>query len=116
MAWIISKYLITAALVVAISEIAKRSDRLGAVLAALPLVTFLALIWLHVENQPAEKIANHAWYTFWYVLPTLPMFLLFPWLLARIGFWPTLAACAAVSVACFALLYKLAAPFGIELL
>lgn len=116
MAWLVTKYLITAALVVVISEMAKRSDRLGAVLAALPLVTFLALIWLHLENQPAEKIANHAWYTFWYVLPTLPMFLLFPALLQRIGFWPTLAACAAISVACFALLYRLAEPFGIKLL
>ena len=43
--------------------------------AALPLVTELTLIWLHVERQPEAKIANHAWYTFWYVLPTLPMFL-----------------------------------------
>ena len=116
MAWLITKYLITAGLVVAISEIAKRSDRLGAVIAALPLVTFLALIWLYVEKQPAEKIANHAYYTFWYVLPTLPMFLVFPLLLSRIGFWLTLAACALITVACFALLYKVLQPFGIELL
>ena len=47
----------------------------------------LALIWLYVENQPQEKLANHAWYTFWYVLPTLPMFLAFPVLLPRWGFW-----------------------------
>lgn len=116
MAWLVSKYLITAALVVAVSEIAKRSDRLGAVMAALPLVTFLALIWLHVESQPTEKLANHAWYTFWYVLPTLPMFLAFPMLLDRIGFWPTLAVCAVICVACFALLYKAVEPFGIKLL
>ncbi len=116
MTWLIAKYLITSAIVVAVSEIAKRSDRLGAFIAALPLVTFLALIWLYVEDQPAEKIANHAYYTFWYVLPTLPMFLVFPMLLARIGFWPTLAACAVITVVLFAVLCKVLERFGIALL
>ena len=86
MSWIITKYLITAALVVLISEVAKRSDKLGGLIAALPMVTLLTLIWLYVENQSTEKIANHAWYTFWYVVPTLPMFLFFPMLLNRFGF------------------------------
>ena len=58
------KYLITAGLVVAISEFAKRSDRLGAVIASLPLVTILTLLWLYLEKQPADKIANHAYFTF----------------------------------------------------
>ncbi len=70
MGWIISKYAITAGLVVLISELAKRSDRLGGLVAALPLVTVLTLVWLYVEQQPTARIANHAWYTFWYVLPT----------------------------------------------
>ena len=70
MTWLITKHAITAALVVLISEVAKRSDKLGALIAALPLVTVLAMIWLYVEQQPPEKISNHAWYTFWYVLPT----------------------------------------------
>ncbi|GEM_PF-329190 len=78
MSWIVAKYLLTAAVVVLVSEAAKRSDKLGGFLAALPLITLLTLIWLHVERQPMDKIANHAWYTFWYVLPTLPMFLVFP--------------------------------------
>lgn len=80
MNWIIFKYLLTAGMIVIISEIAKKSDRLGGLIAALPLVTVLTLIWLYIENQPNEKIANHAYYTFWYVLPTLPMFLVFPYL------------------------------------
>jgi uncharacterized membrane protein (GlpM family) len=78
--WIIFKYAITAGMVVLISEVAKRSDKLGGLIAALPMVTVLTLIWLFMENQSSEKIANHAWYTFWYVVPTLPMFLAFPWL------------------------------------
>ena len=115
MLWLITKYLSTAALVVLISEIAKRSDRLGGLIAALPLVTLLSLIWLHVEGQAQEKIANHAWYTFWYVLPTLPMFLLFPVLLPRFGFWPTLAACVLLTTILFAGFALLMRRFGVAL-
>jgi F0F1-type ATP synthase assembly protein I len=116
MAWLISKYLITAAMVVLVSEAARRSDRLGGLIAALPLVTVLTLIWLYVERQPQSKIANHAWYTFWYVVPTLPMFLAFPLLLPRLGFWPTLAACVVITLVCFGLFALLVRRFGIELL
>ncbi|MBL8521343.1 MAG: DUF3147 family protein [Betaproteobacteria bacterium] len=115
MTWLLTKYALTAAIVVAVSELAKRSDRLGALVAALPLVTILTLIWLHVERQPAEKVANHAYYTFWYVLPTLPMFLVFPWLMARWGFWPALAASAVLTAIAFAGTVALLKPFGIEL-
>ena len=116
MSWIITKYLITAAIVVLITEVAKRSDKLGALAAALPIVTILVLIWLHVENQSTEKIANHAWYTFWYAVPTLPMFLVFPWLLPRMGFWPTLAVSVVITLICFGLFALLVKRFGIELM
>lgn len=116
MTWVVTKYFLTAAVVVLVSEVAKRSDRLGGLLAALPMVTVLVLIWMYVENQSPEKIANHAWYTFWYVIPTLPMFLVFPVLLPRIGFWPTLLACVVITMACFGLFALLVRRFGIELL
>jgi uncharacterized membrane protein (GlpM family) len=116
MTWIITKYVLTAGIVVLVSELAKRSDRLGGFVAALPLVTVLALIWLYVEQQPPEKIANHARYTFWYVIPTLPMFLVFPVLLPRLGFWLTLAACVLITVVCFGLFALAVRRFGIELL
>jgi hypothetical protein len=116
MQWLVTKYLITAAVVVVVSEAAKRSDKLGGFIAALPLVTVLTLVWLHIEDQPAATVANHAWYTFWYVLPTLPMFLVFPVLLGRIGFWPTLAACVAITFACFGLLVLVGRNYGLDLL
>ena len=116
MGLLITKYLLTAGIVVLVSEVAKRSDKLGGFLAALPLVTFLALIWLYVDRQPQEKIANHAWYTFWYVVPTLPMFLAFPWLLDRIGFWPTVLASAIITCVCLGLLSAALRPFGVHLL
>lgn len=116
MTWLVTKYLLTAAIVVLVSELARRSDRLGGLVAALPLVTVLALIWLYLDKQPIEKIANHARYTFWYVLPTLPMFLVFPALLTRIGFWPTLLACIGLTVVCFGLFALALRRFGIDLL
>jgi hypothetical protein len=116
MLWIITKCLITAAIVVAVSEVAKRSDRICALLASLPLVTLLALTWLYIEKQPAEKISNHAWYTFWYVLPTLPMFLAFPRLFSRFGFWPALGLSAIITIVCFALFAWAVRPWGIKLL
>lgn len=116
MAWIITKYFLTAAVVVLVSELAKRSDKLGGFVSALPLVTVLTLIWLYLENQPQEKIANHAWYTFWYVVPTLPMFIAFPVLLPYIGFWPSLLACVIITFVCFALFTLTLRRFGVELL
>ncbi|MBL8032562.1 MAG: DUF3147 family protein, partial [Leptospiraceae bacterium] len=76
MGYLIFKYAVTAAIIVAASELARRSDRWGALILALPLMSVATLIWLYADHQSEQKIANHAWYTFWYVLPTLPMFLL----------------------------------------
>ncbi|MEQ1628897.1 MAG: DUF3147 family protein [Gallionella sp.] len=114
--WVLTKYLLTAAVVVLVSEIAKRSDRLGGFIAALPLVTLLTLIWLYLENQTQEKIANHAWYTFWYVVPTLPMFLAFPLLLPKLGFWPTMLVSVAITLVCFGIFALVVKRFGIDLL
>jgi F0F1-type ATP synthase assembly protein I len=108
--------MLTAAVVVIVSEAAKRSDKLGGFIAALPLVTFLALIWLHLENQSPAKIANHAWYTFWYVVPTLPMFLAFPVLLPRLGFWLTMLTSVGITALCFGLFALMVRHFGIQLL
>lgn len=116
MTWIITKYLLTAGMVVFISEVAKRSDKLGGFIAALPLMTLLTLTWLYIENQPEEKIANHAYYTFWYVIPTLPMFLLFPYLLPKLGFWMTMGACVVATAICFGLFALIMKSFGIGLL
>lgn len=116
MQWIIFKYAITAGMVVLISEAAKRSDKLGGLIAALPLVTVLTLIWLFIENQSSEKISNHAWYTFWYVIPTLPMFLAFPWLLKRFSFWSTMGVSVILTLVSFYLFAKVVKCWGIDLM
>ena len=116
MAWLVTKYLITAFVVVLVTELAKRSDTLGGLVAALPLVTVLTLIWLYVEQQPADKIANHAWYTFWYVTPTLPMFLVFPLLLSRLGFVGALGISVLITMVTFAVFALMMKRWGIHLL
>lgn len=116
MAWIITKYLLTAGMVVFVSEVAKKSDRLGGFFGALPIMTLLTLTWLYVENQSEEKMANYAYYSFWYVIPTLPMFILFPYLLPKLGFWLTMGASVVVTVICFGLFALLMRNFEVELL
>ena len=116
MQYLILKYLVTAGVVVLVSEFAKRSDKLGGLIAALPIVTVLTLIWLYLEQQPASKIANYAYYTFWYVLPTLPMFLLFPYLLPKWGFVVSLITCVIFTAIVFLLFAFLLKRFGINLL
>lgn len=116
MSFLILKYGLTAAVVVVVSEVAKRNDRLGALIASLPLVTLLALFWLHTEDQPTSKIANHAYYTFWYVLPTLPMFLAFPKLLDRFGFWPALGLSVVLTLAIFGVYALTLRRFGVNLI
>lgn len=113
--FLIIKYLTTSLVIVGVSELAKRSDKLGAVLASLPLVTFLTLFWLYFENQPQNKIANHAYYTFWYVIPTLPMFFLFPNLLFRFGFWSAIGASVVITALSFLVIAMILRHFGVQL-
>ena len=117
MPFIISKYLITAFIIVLVSEIAKRSDKVGALISSLPLVTILVLIWLYLENQSIEKIANHAFYTFWYVIPTLPMFLITPYLLNKgYNFTMSLSISILITFFCFIVTAYIAKLFGINLI
>lgn len=114
---LIAKYAITAFVIVVVSEVAKRSDKLGALISSLPFVTIMVMIWLYIEKQGSRKIGNHAYYTFWYVLPTLPMFLIMPWLMSKgMNFWISLAICAVVTIACFAVTALVAKRFGVNLI
>ncbi|MBC8312257.1 MAG: DUF3147 family protein [Candidatus Marinimicrobia bacterium] len=117
MTFLISKYLITAFIIVFVSEIAKRSDKMGALISSLPLVTILVMIWLYLENQSTEKIANHAYYTFWYVIPTLPMFLVIPFLLSRgYSFSLSLSISIIITFFCFIFTAYIAKLFGVNLI
>ena len=94
----IIKVLISALLIGAISEIAKRNPTMGALVASLPLVSILAVIWLWRETQDPVLIASHLTSTFWLVLPSLPMFLVIPMLM---GFWTALLAGILLTIALY---------------
>lgn len=108
------KVAITAIVVVAISEVAKRSSLLGAVLASIPLTSVLAMIWLYADTGDTAKIAELSTDIFWLVLPSLVLFLTLP-LLLRAGwdFVPSLAAACALTVAAYLLMLAILKHFGI---
>lgn len=81
MSYFALKAVLSGLLIAAISEIARRSPGFAAFVASLPLVSVLGMIWLWRDTGDAQRLASHAEATFWYVLPSLPLFLLVPWLL-----------------------------------
>ena len=110
------KIILTAILVVAVSETAKRSSALGALIASLPLTSLLAFIWLYGETGDASKVGALAASIFWYVLPSLVLFIALPLLVNRgFGFWPSLAAGCGLTFLAYLALLAILARFGITL-
>lgn len=117
MTFILTKYLTTAFIIVLVSEIAKSNDKIGALISSLPMVTIMVILWMYFEKQSIEKIANHTYYTFWYVLPTLPMFLIIPKLLQNgISFFSSLFIGIGVSIINFIIVIFIGRYFGVELM
>ena len=118
------KIFLTAVIILIVTKLQLLSDRLSALLIALPLTSILAMIWMRHESKipnhatRIESIANHAYYTFWFVLPTLPMFLVIPWMLRKgHGFYFTLFVNAMLTTALFWLLVVILKKFtNIELM
>lgn len=116
MGYLVLKAIISGVIVAAVSEIAKRSPAFGALVVSLPLVSILAMIWLWRDTADPERIASHAQATFWFVLPSLPMFLVLPILLRMgTGFWAGLAASSALTVGLYLLMVALLPRLGIHL-
>jgi uncharacterized membrane protein (GlpM family) len=115
-AFIIVKVLVSALIIAAISEIAKRNTAFAALVASLPLLSLLAVLWMVAEGADSKRVADHMEATFWYVLPTLPMFLVVPAML-RYGISTTMSLVAGIVLT--TLLYvgirRLAAVFGVIL-
>ncbi len=111
------KLVVTALVILFVTKIQLVSDRLSALLIALPLTSLIAMIWMQAGKQTPERIANHAEGTFWFVLPTLPMFLILPWMLrAGWGFWPALGVNCLITVGFFWLTVVVLRQFGIDLM
>ncbi|MGL4541818.1 MAG: DUF3147 family protein [Polymorphobacter sp.] len=116
MLYLAVKALISGVIVAAVSEIARRSPAGGALLASLPLVSLLGMIWLWRDTHDPVRMASHVGATFWYVLPSLPMFLAVPLLLrAGVGFAPALVAGCVMTVLLYLAMVVVLARFGITL-
>lgn len=103
-------------IIAAVSEIAKRSPGFGALVASLPLVSVLGMIWLWKDTHDPVLLADHAQATLWYVLPSLPMFLIIPALLRRgTPFWGALAVGCLVTIGLYLLMIWAAPRLGIQL-
>lgn len=113
----VGKIFLSALIIVVVNKVQLFNDRLSALLIALPLTSLVAMVWMHQAQQSSERLANHAEGTFWFVLPTLPMFLIIPWMLRNgWGFWTTLAANCVITVILFWLTVVVLRRFGIDLM
>ncbi len=111
------KLVVSAAIIVFVTKIQLVNDRLSALLIALPFTSLLAMCWMKADKQTPERIANHSEGTFWFVLPTLPMFLILPWMIRNgWGFWTALLANCLLTVAFFWITVVILRRFGIDLM
>lgn len=115
MTYYLVKLLVSAILVVAISEVAKRTGFLGGLIASLPLLSLLAIGWIWFETQDAVKIADFSRSVFWFVLPSLLFFLLLPWLLPKLGFYTALVLACVATAAAYAVMAAGLARAGLNL-
>jgi hypothetical protein len=116
MLYLALKAALSGVIIAVASELARRSPTLGALIVSLPLISLLAMLWLWRDTGDTARIAALSESTFWYVLPTLPMFLLLPALLRHgVGFWSALATSCALTFALYLLTVWALAKFGVTL-
>ena len=116
MLYLVAKAALSGVIVAAVSETARRSPTVGALIVSLPLVSLLAILWLWRDTGDVERIASLMTSTFWFILPSLPMFLLMPFMLrAGVGFWPSLAAACGLTIALYFLMVWALARLGVTL-
>jgi uncharacterized membrane protein (GlpM family) len=115
-AQLIVKALISGAVIAAVSELAKKNNLVASIIHSLPLTSLLAFMWLYAGTKDDALIGRHAYGTFWFVLPTLPMFLLMPWLIRTLGgFWPAFGAGIALTIGLYFLTMRLLSAAGVQL-
>ena len=116
MLYLAIKCVISGILIAAASEVARRWPGWGALIVSLPLVSILAMLWLWRDTHDPVRMAAHVQATFWFVIPSLPMFLLIPWLLRHgQSFWTALLLGCALTVALYLLTTWLGPRFGLRL-
>lgn len=116
MLYLAIKAALSGVIVALVSEVARKYPGFGALIASLPLISILGMIWLWRDTNDPVRLADHAQATFWFVLPSLPMFLLVPMLLKRdVAFWPALAAGCLLTILLYILTTWMLARTGVRL-
>ena len=116
MLYLAIKAALSGIIIAIVSEVAKRFPGFGALIASLPLVSVLGMIWLWRDKPDVPNMAAHVEATFWFVLPSLPMFLLIPVMLRNgIGFWPSLAVGCALTILLYLAMTWIGPRFGLRL-
>lgn len=116
MLYLLTKAAVSGLIVAAVSEIARRYPGWGGLVASLPLVSVLAMTWLYVDTRDSLKVAELAAGTFWFFLPSMPMFLIIPALLRAGWSWPaTMVTAIAITLALYALMIWVSPRIGIRL-
>ncbi len=116
MAYYWVKIIITTALIVIISEVAKRSSLIGAILASIPLVSVLAMIWLFIDTRDVDRVSELATSVFWLVLPSLVLFITLPVLLQQgVNFYLSMLISILLTIACYFIMIHLLSRFGVTL-
>ncbi|MBA2125792.1 hypothetical protein DLM45_06075 [Hyphomicrobium methylovorum] len=116
MAFATVKVLLTALIVIAISEVAKRSTAIGGIIASLPLTSLLAIVWLYGETGDTNRIARLSLSIFWYVLPSLVLFIVLSVLLAHgMSFWPSLGLSIGATFLAYLVMSAMLARFGVSI-
>ena len=116
MSYLILKAAISGILIALASEVARRNAGIGALIASLPLVSVLGMIWLWRDTHDPARMADHVGATLWYIAPSVPMFLLIPWLLRHgTGFWTALGLVCALTFLLYLAMIWAAGRWGIRL-
>ena len=116
MLYLLVKAVVSGVLIAITSEVARRNPGWGGLLASLPLTSLIAVIWLWRDTGDPLRIADQATSTFWFVLPSLPLFLIIPAMLrAGWGFWPTILIACAITLGLYAAMFAFSARLGIRL-
>src|SRR3954469_13615115 len=116
MLYLVIKSAISGLIIAIVSEVARRSPGWGALIVSLPLVSILGMIWLWRDTHDPVRMAAHAEATFWFVLPSLPMFLIVPAMLrGGASFWTALLTGCAATLALYGAMTILGPRFGLRL-
>ncbi|KXV61763.1 hypothetical protein AD948_00525 [Acetobacter senegalensis] len=109
------KAFLSGLIIAAVSSLARRYPGFGALVASLPLISILGMIWLWQETKDPARMEAHVSATLWYVLPSLPMFLLIPWAMRHgVPFYAALLAGCVVTTVLYLVAVWLASRFGIS--